>query len=265
MDPGPIKIVQVSDIHLLEDCEGELLGVPTQKSFDAVLQLIRDNKENMDLILLTGDLSQDETESSYKRIAQKLKEFNVPIYWVPGNHDNYNILSKVFPNENITSQRHIVLKEWQIILLNSQIPEQVPGRLDESQLNFLKECLLTYPQHDAIIVFHHHPIKVGSKWIDEIGVQNAEEFWKILSQFHNVNSIVFGHVHQEKDCMHERVRCLSVPSTCIQFKPHEDKFALDFKNPGYRWIHLYPNGKLETGVKRTKEYIGVFDEDAEGY
>ena len=54
----------------------------------------------------------------------------------------------------------------------------------------------------------------------------------------------------------------SPPSTCIQFKRNSDEFALDFLPPGYRWINLYPDGRLETAVERYSAYVGVFDKNA---
>jgi hypothetical protein len=39
---------------------------------------------------------------------------------------------------------------------------------------------------------------------------------------------------------------LSVPSTCVQFKPLSDDFAIDDLSPGYRWFDLYANGDVVT-------------------
>jgi Icc protein len=96
-------------------------------------------------------------------------------------------------------------------------------------------------------------------------VRYADEFWKILADFPKVNAVVFGHVHQTSEQKHQNVTCYSPPSTCIQFKRHQVDFALDEQNPGYRWLSLFEDGNIETGVKRIDKYIGKFETDSKGY
>lgn len=261
---GAFRIVQISDIHLFEEPEKVLLGVNTTESFDAAIQLLKMDQKP-DLIILSGDLSQDGSIASYLRVAEKLKEFAIPTYYVLGNHDEANTLHETYPLENITHHKHIVLKNWHIILLNSQNVGAVDGSLDRIQLNFLQHCLQMYPEHYAIIVFHHHPIPVGSVWLDRLGLTNADEFWLILRSFPKVHTILFGHVHQEHEGKKNGIQYYSAPSTCIQFKRKSDEFALEKLPPGYRWVDLFPDGSLKTGVSRAPEYIGEFDEGAKGY
>ncbi|EKD72277.1 MAG: hypothetical protein ACD_45C00717G0002 [uncultured bacterium] len=265
MSDAPLRIVQISDIHLYGNKEKALLGVKTQESFDALIQQLKLDKKPPDLILLTGDLSQDGSEASYTYIANTMKTFPIPVYYVPGNHDNAQVMTHVYPRENITHHKHIVLAHWHIILLNSQKPGAVEGYLDRTELSFLQHCLQMYPEHYAIIAFHHHPILVGSTWLDKLGLINADDLWAILAHFPKVHSILFGHVHQEHTGKKNHINYFSAPSTCIQFKPNSPTFALDNLPPAYRWIELHPNGKLDTGIKRIPKYIGEFDANAKGY
>lgn len=265
MGSEPLKIIQISDMHLFADTEGELLGVKTQESFQAVIDFLQIEAEKMDLILLSGDLSQDASEMSYRRIANSLKIFNVPIYCVPGNHDNVSRMTAVYPLEQVLDVHHIVLKHWHLILLNSQKLGAIGGHLANSQLNFMQECLQAYPDHYGIIVFHHQPLVVGCKWLDHIGLSNADEFWQKISHYPKVNTILFGHVHQEFEQEKNRIKCYSAPSTCFQFKRNQNHFGLENLAPGYRWIHLYEDGHLETGIKRIAQYIGKFESKAKGY
>lgn len=264
MEERPVRIIQISDIHLLGDNKGELLGVKTEESLSAVLDLIK-QEEYIDFIILSGDLSQDGSESAYFHLADLMKSFHVPVYFVPGNHDNTKIIAHIYPRENISSHRHIILKDWHIILLNSQKPGHVEGYLDQSQLNYMQHCLQTYPEHNAIILFHHHALPVNAAWLDKLGLSNADEFWKIIEEYPKVNTVIFGHVHQEFEQVKNGVKCYAPPSTCIQFKRKQDHFGLDHLSPGYRWIDLYEDGTLKTGIKRTAKYIGFFDENAKGY
>lgn len=265
MSDGSLRVVQITDTHVYGDSAKSLLGVKTQESFDQLVQFLKLREKQIDLILLSGDLSQDGSKASYIYIANKMKEFAVPVYYVPGNHDDPKMITEVYPRENITHHRHIVLKHWHIILLNSQKPGAVEGYLDAAQLSFLQHCLQMYPEHHAIVVLHHHPISVGCAWLDNIGLQNADDFWAILAQFPKVHTLLFGHVHQEYQGQRNQIQYYSTPSTCIQFKRKNAAFALEQLPPAYRWLELHPNGLLETAVVRMNHYIGDFQENAQGY
>jgi len=265
MSHDPLRIIQISDTHLFDDTEKTLLGIKTQESFQAVIDHLKKSAGEIDFIIHSGDLSQDGSDSAYLRLGDMFKEFEVPVYYVPGNHDNAKQMQHSYPYETIFNDKHIILKTWHIILLNSQIPEKVPGYLDESQLRHLKHCLTSYPEHHAMIVFHHQPLPVGSQWLDKLGLTNADEFWQTIANHPTVKGIFFGHVHQEHEAIKNGIKCYSVPSTCIQFKRQQDAFGLEKLPPGYRLIHLYEDGHIETKIERLSEYIGVFDVDAKGY
>ena len=83
----PIRVVQVSDCHLFADTEGKLLGLNTQFSLDQVLELVAREQPDIDLILATGDLSQDASLAAYERLRDALSQFDAPTYWIEGNHD----------------------------------------------------------------------------------------------------------------------------------------------------------------------------------
>lgn len=107
----------------------------------------------------------------------------MPTYYVLGNHDDPKTLNETYPLGNIIQDRHIVLDNWHIILLDSQKMGAVEGFLEESQLKFLTQCLQQYPDHHSIVVFHHQPVPVGSAWLDRLGLTNAAELWAVLKKF----------------------------------------------------------------------------------
>ena len=265
MGEQAVRILQISDLHLCAGSDATLLGVNTQESFSAILAMLKKESLPVDFILLTGDLSQDHSPEAYRRVAELMAPFNVPVYVIPGNHDDPALMASLFPLPPISTERHLVLKSWQVIMLNTHKPKHVCGRLDESQLAYLTHCLETYPEHDAMVVMHHHAVSVGSAWIDKLGVENASEFWKIVKRFPKLKVLMMGHVHQVHEEVRQGVACFTTPSTCIQFKRNQDEFGIENLPPGCRWITLYESGFFETGVLRLPHYIGVFDENATGY
>lgn len=80
-----------------------------------------------------------------------------------------------------------------------------------------------------------------------------------------VRGVLWGHIHQELDVERNGVRLLATPSTCIQFAPRSDDFALDHLLPGYRWLRLHADGRIETGVSRLRQLDYEIDFSQDGY
>jgi len=86
---------------------------------------------------------------------------------------------------------------------------------------------------------------MGSKWLDSVGLSDADTFLQLISNAGNVRTALFGHVHQPFDEVRDSVRIIGTPSTCAQFKPASEKFALDSNPPAYRRISLHEDGSIQ--------------------
>jgi Icc protein len=89
---------------------------------------------------------------------------------------------------------------------------------------------------------------MGSTWLDGVALRDATAFWSLIDANPNVRGVICGHVHQASDRTRNRVRFLSTPSTCAQFLPSSEFFALDDRPPGMRWIELHDDGRIESEV-----------------
>jgi Icc protein len=266
-DPSQsIRILQISDTHLFENPDECLLKLNTQKSTEAVLAHIQKKREYFDLVLLTGDLSQDSSPTSYARLASMLEFLKPPIYWIPGNHDHPDVMQKSFAQTFLNAAKHIITAPWQFILLNSHLPGSPKGYLASDQLDFLEQTLTEYPDYLTAIVIHHHVQPVESTWLDTSVLINHEEFFERIAKFNNIKTIIHGHIHQALDIQSpQNIRLLGLPSTSIQFKPKSHDFALDNVAPGYRTITLHPNGEIQSEVHRVTEFSGRPDFNSTGY
>lgn len=228
------------------------------------MDLILLEQTNVSLVLATGDLSQDGSGESYQRFHQSMDQFRCPVYWLPGNHDLTDIMA-----DHQAAQRMspcvINVNGWQIIMLDSTIRGKVPGNFSQSELQFLEKSLKASAGKHVMIALHHQPVPVGSDWLDQQIVGNADDFLKVVDQFSNVKAIIWGHVHQVFETDRKGVKLMSVPSTCVQFRPKSSDFAVDTENPGYRWIDLFPNGDLKTGVSRVTGVEFEVDYSVKGY
>ena len=270
----PFRVIQVTDTHLCEPENGTLLGMDTTNSFNTVLDLIRKEQEQIDLILVTGDLSQDGSTASYERLEQILSEFDVPYYCLPGNHDENDVMAAALPAKRL--EKRIEMGEWQIIMLDSSVSKKVYGFLEDKELQFLKESLDASPGLNTLVALHHHPVDMKSRWIDTIGVRNAERLIEVVRENQSLKNhsskkqspircLLWGHVHQSLDDTRFGVRLLSTPSTCVQFAPGSPDFKVDTASPGYRWLDLYPDGSIESGVSRVEGIDFKIDYSVKGY
>ena len=82
-----VLLVQLTDSHLFAEADGKLLGLNTGDSLARVVGLAVAEQPRIDLILATGDLSQDGSVASYQRFRQLAERIEAPARWCPGNHD----------------------------------------------------------------------------------------------------------------------------------------------------------------------------------
>jgi 3',5'-cyclic-AMP phosphodiesterase len=261
------RAVQLTDTHLFGKPEGTLLGLNTYRSFQAVLQAMQQTYWPVDLLLATGDLAQDGTLNAYHLLAQELLALDTPTYWLPGNHDQPSNMRQVLDQGKISPHKQVLLSPWQIILLDSTVPKEVGGHLDDEQLAFLTTCLEAHPDHYALVCLHHHPLSINCSWMEPIGLSNGPEFLGILKGFPQVKGVLWGHIHQDYETVWEGIQLMASPSTCVQFKPETTAFALDSVLPGYRWFEFYGDGTFKTGIHRlTSLGLGqVLDMASQGY
>lgn len=249
--PQPLRLLQLTDTHLFADAAERLRGCATATTLGTVLKQVQQAPALPDAILMTGDLSQDETLESYRRLQAMVAPLAVPTYWIPGNHDCPESMASVLSEQPLRSQKSFSTDHWHIILLNSQQPGQTAGHLSVDTLDWLQQQLQLKPHHHTLVALHHPPCPVGSDWMDQLGLANPEAFWAVLDNHPQVRLIIFGHIHQEFEGFRQGVAQFGCPSTCIQFRPRESKIAIDSQGPGYRWLELYPDGQFITRVERT--------------
>lgn len=261
----PVRLLQITDMHLFAQADGQLLGIRTADSFQAVLTAVAERQEPIDAILATGDISQDYTTASYARFAEMVRPLARPVFWLPGNHDDGPLMRRVMPDFGISDARQVLFPAWQVILLDTQVYSVPHGWLKPDQMAFLEQCLQAYPERYALIALHHNTFPVGSAWLDQHDLKNGSDLLTLLARFPQARVVLCGHVHQETDLIHQGVRFLSTPSTCVQFEPLSRDFGLDSRGPGWRYLHLHGNGEVTTQVHRLAAGQFVPDVAAGGY
>lgn len=194
---------------------------------------------------MTGDLIQDDSRQAYDRFCDLMSAPGLPVYCVPGNHDIRELMRDALSRDPFHYCASVQINNWLITGIDSCLEGDAGGRVDDQEMNRLAKILEDTTAEHVLICLHHPPLPVGSKWLDQVGLKNGEEFLRMIAQPGNVRAAIFGHIHQAFSEEYESIRIIGTPSTCRQFKAGSDEFALDDNPPGYRRISLHADGSID--------------------
>ena len=236
-----LKIAQLSDLHLLADPTEERWGLNPQASFDGVLALAL--QHSPDALLLTGDLVHDESDEGYQRLKDRVQACSLPALAIPGNHDDPAKIAPLFGDPKLQ------LNGVTVIGLNSHVHGSDSGFLGDQELNRAAQ-LIENSEQPVLLAIHHPPEEVGSAWIDELGLADAEQLQQLIATYaEKILAITCGHVHQAFESSISGVPVLCSPSTNRQFLPKADAFATEDIAAGFR-LHEITAGKHSSQVIR---------------
>lgn len=184
-----VLIAQITDTHLLDHPEAEMRGVKTDASFQAVLAAVQQFKP--DRLILTGDLAHHGEAISYERLRDLVEATQIPSYWLPGNHDDPELMAGILQGDYLSPDKNVALGNWKLLLLDSFLenPEYGEGFLDTAQLAWLAERLEHHQNSPVAIAIHHHVVPAGVDWLDQIDMTNRAEFWQIVQHHPQVKTV----------------------------------------------------------------------------
>ena len=258
MNSASLKIVQLSDCHVTGEPGQTYRGSDPRASLEAIIGVIL--TWNPDIVLATGDLSEDASEASYAFLADQFGRLPMPILGTPGNHDTdqgvRRCLSRsaddtLLPYRQTTgSDRSPGRSPWELLLLGSAKPGEIGGRFEDQQLDEFERALQD-GHGPALVALHHQPWPVGSPWIDRYALTAPERFRELVRDHPRVRLVLWGHVHQAVRLdLGEGQVGLGAPSTVSNSLPAMQRFTVDPAGPACRWLELSPNGEFRTGLLR---------------
>jgi len=245
--PASLRLVQFSDPHLFGEPHGSLRGVATLPALQAAVTHADRYFPARDAVLLTGDLVQEDA-AGYELLKETFLDSEQPVYCLPGNHDLPDAMNQTLKCAPFQVGGTFKGAGWLVILLDTWQESSAAGKLGAAQLAELDRQLAAHPGLHALLCLHHHPIPMESRWLDQVGLDDAPEFLDIVARHPQVRGVLWGHVHQSLDRFVNGVRFMASPATCTQFLPRSDGFALDRRPPGYRVLELQPDGSIATEV-----------------
>jgi len=234
----PITIVQITDSHIHDQPLADFKGTQPDIYLQRILRHMRQAVDDIDCLVLTGDITHDGSAAACHNLAQLLEPVDCPVYITLGNHDQGRIIERHLLNDRISMPQRVELGHWQLLFADSHVEGETAGRIDDACLQRLQRDLARHPQ-PALLFTHHPPISINSRWMDEIGMHNGDQVIQRMSQYRQLQAIIFGHIHQLWDSQAYQLRLLGTPSSCAQFTPLSEDFGVDPLDPGYRVLELH--------------------------
>ncbi|MEM4704690.1 MAG: metallophosphoesterase [Candidatus Bathyarchaeia archaeon] len=177
-------LAQISDVHC---------GPMLRK--EALRTSIREiNKMAPDVVLVTGDMTEDGLISEFQIAARELKKLKAKPIYISGNHDyrstGYLLFREYFPFSQITE-----VEEAVIIVLSSARPDRDDGEVGHRQNVWLEKTLEKYKDRVKIVAIHHHVVPVPDTGADQITIVDAGDVLRSLTKS-KTDLILCGHRHR---------------------------------------------------------------------
>lgn len=214
-------IAQISDTHVTSP------GQPVEQRFATATHLQRAVTHLLslprlpDVVLITGDCVDEGSVAEYERLRVCLQPLEMPVYVIPGNHDNREHMRQVFGTQGVghheTFMQYVVhAGPLRLIALDTLIPGQAGGRLCHERLHWL-EAQLTADRASPTILFQHHPpFAIGIPVLDRAGFGGVEDLSRLIARHPNVERILAGHVHCHVQRRFHGTIAVTCPSTAHQ-------------------------------------------------
>lgn len=182
-----MRILHISDTHV---------GTRAHFNESALRKVVNEIVEgNFDVVIHTGDLTQNGSEEEYKRIKKYLSRVSTPVIFVPGNHDARVGGLELFeeyigPLNGITEIGDAV-----IIHVNSAVEDANEGRVGMVKFNMIRDALSRYSEKKIkILAMHHHIIPVPQSGREKNILENAGDILDLILR-NDVDLVLSGHRH----------------------------------------------------------------------
>jgi len=243
-----MKIIQLSDLHLIGEDSSLLYGIDPYERLELALKSIEKNHSDATFIVITGDLTDNSSHKGYEVLKSIVDKSSIPMHLILGNHDNRDIFSNYFPDlfedEFVQYTKKIDGKVF--LFLDTLVEDESYGEFCDIRMKWLKNRLEEYRKESIYIFMHHHPIDSGLYEMDNLAnFKSKELFWSLLKKYKNIKHISFGHLHRIMHSMKDNISLHSTRSTTFQvaYRPDEkSEFLTNDESPTYAIMDIMQDG-----------------------
>ena len=158
-----LKFVHITDTHLLDKAEDNFHSLNTKETLETVLSHIETSYPDNDFILFTADISQTASEEIYALFNSVIRQYDLPVFCVPRNHDTPRLLKQTVPNCPDESINITQFGQFSLVLLNSCVPGEHHGMVSQHCLKRLGDHLNNCEKQFNIVAIHHQTIEIAAQ------------------------------------------------------------------------------------------------------
>lgn len=246
----PVLLAQISDLHIGANEN----GVDPVPRLEAVVEAISSLPNPVDAVLVSGDLTHDGGRPEFQLARQLLERLDAPLHVMPGNHDDRALVRETFdlPGTGDEPVNYSVdVGELRLVVFDSNVPGQDPGRYHPEQLRWLDSELREQPDRPTLLAMHHPPLATGVREWDGINLEPGQRraLAKVVAKHPQLRAIVGGHLHRIAASSLAACPVLAVPSTYLQAQPDFRTEGVEFGGtPGFA-LHALLEGELSSQVE----------------
>ena len=218
-------IAQITDIHIGFDPDNP--AELNMARFEALLDHLLAGPNQPDLLLLTGDLTDNGEARHYAALAQRLAKCPFPVWPIPGNHDLRAPLLAAFPQVPASADGfiHYALEfdDLRVIMLDTLLDGRHGGGFCAARAAWLAATLAQRPTVPTVIAMHHPPFDTGIDWMDLGDREWVARLVGVLAGQTQVAAILTGHIHRAVATSFAGVAATisgsSAPAVALQLTP----------------------------------------------
>jgi 3',5'-cyclic-AMP phosphodiesterase len=256
-------IAQITDTHIKPQGVLSYGRLDTTPYLERAVEHLLSLTPRPDVVLATGDLVDAGLPEEYRRLRELLAPLSMPVYLIPGNHDDRDALAAVFtdhaylPRGGRFMQYVVEGHPVRLIALDTLDPGRIGGLLCAERLEWLAARLDEAPARPTLIFMHHPPFATGIATMDAHGLANAAEFANVVRRHTQIERIVAGHLHRPIQSRVGGILASTAPSTAHQVALDLEERPLSFTmEPPACQLHVW---SAETGLVSHTSYIGNYD------
>ncbi|MFH9353685.1 metallophosphoesterase [Kitasatospora sp. NPDC017646] len=244
-----LTIAHLSDIHLGQVHRRDA-GERARRRAEQVMAYLDALPGPLDAVLVTGDLADHGLPEEYRQVAEVLASRH-PVLICPGNHDSRAPYRQVLLGQEPTTDpvnRLHRLAGADVLMLDSSIPEQHDGLLDDATLDWLDTRLASGRQElPALVAFHHPPVELHVPFVDGIRQFGEERLAQVLRRHPRVAALLCGHSHTSAATTFAGLPVLVAPGVVSTITlPCEGGKGIAFDHPPMLAFHVLDGGRLTT-------------------
>ena len=215
-------IAQISDLHCREAGAEASLSCDNNLNISLAVARLNDLSPRPDIVIATGDLTSAGRPEQYSALSDLLEPLEIPLFLLPGNHDEYGPFLDTFSNRyGIINDKHGYVRTviddgpLRLVALDTSVEGYHQGAIPKERAKWLDKVLGLEPKKPTLIFMHHPPFETGIWWMDRMGIlEGTDLFAEVLSRHSQVIRITTGHLHRSIHATFAGIPVTVCPTTC---------------------------------------------------